>query len=96
MHNQPRGGGADRAMTTAEEDTRDQRRVLREVLTYYPSSFTLEELIREMTVCSVEHADQDAIRRAVRDLSAGGLLHQIDALVLPTRAAVLYYELEYA
>jgi len=93
MHHQPSGGDA-RAI--ADEDVRDQRRVLREVLTYYPGSFTLEELIRELTVCSVEHSDQDAIRRAVRDLSAGGLLHQIEALALPTRAAVLYYELEYA
>lgn len=94
MHDQPRGGGADRAMTTAEEDAREERRVLREVLSYYPSSFTLEELIRELTVCSVELSDRDAIERAVRDLSAGGLLHQMSALVLPTRAAVLYYELE--
>jgi hypothetical protein len=81
-------------MTTADEDAREERRVLREVLSYYPSSFTLEELIRELTVCSVELADRDAIERAVRDLTAGGLLHQMDALVLPTRAAVLYYELE--
>jgi hypothetical protein len=94
MQDQPRGGGADRAMTTADEDAREERRVLREVLSYYPSSFTLEELIRELTVCSVELADRDAIERAVRDLTAGGLLHQMAALVLPTRAAVLYYELE--
>ncbi len=94
MQGQPRGGGADRAMTTADEDAREERRVLREVLTYHPGTFTLEELIREMTVCSVESADHDAIRRAVRDLSAVGLLQQIDCLVLPTRAAVHYYELE--
>jgi hypothetical protein len=68
MQDQPRGGGADRAMTTDDEDTREERRVLREVLTYHPGTFTLEELIREMTVCSVEFSDQDAIRRAVRDL----------------------------
>jgi hypothetical protein len=94
MQDQPRGGGADRAMTTAAEDARDERRVLREVLTYHPGTFTLEELIREMTVCSVEFSDQDAIRRSVRDLAAVGLLHQIGDLVLPTRAAVHYYELE--
>jgi len=94
MHDQPRGAGDPRAMTTADEDAREERRVLREVLTYHPGTFTLEELIREMTVCSVEPADHDAIRRAVRDLSAVGLLQQIDCLVMPTRAAVHYYELE--
>jgi hypothetical protein len=94
MHHQPRGGGDDRAMTTHDEDTREERRVLREVLSYYPSSFTLEELIRELTVCSVVVAERDAIERAVRDLTAGGLLHSMGDLVLPTRAAVLHYELE--
>lgn len=57
MQGQPRGAGDPRAMTTADEDARDQHRVLQEVLSYYPGSFTLEELIRELTVCSVEHAD---------------------------------------
>jgi crotonobetainyl-CoA:carnitine CoA-transferase CaiB-like acyl-CoA transferase len=94
MHHQPRGGGDDRPRTTHEEDAREERRVLREVLTYYPSSFTLEELIRELTACSVVVAERDAIERAVRDLTAGGLLHSMGDLVLPTRAAVLYYELE--
>lgn len=95
MQDQPRGVGVERAGTTHDEDTREERRVLREVLSYYPSSFTLEELIRELTVCSVEFSDQDAVRRAVRDLTAGGLVHQMGDLVLPTRAAVLYYELEF-
>lgn len=94
MHDQPRGDGADRAMTPHDEDTREERRVLREVLSYYPSSFTIDELIRELTVCSVVVAERDAIERAVRDLTAGGLLHSMGDLVLPTRAAVLYYELE--
>jgi hypothetical protein len=94
MHDQPRGGRVERAMTTHDEDTREERRVLREVLSYYPGSFTLEELIRELTVCSTAFSDRDAIERAVRDLTAGGLIHQMGDLVLPTRAAVLYYELE--
>ncbi|MGN6557534.1 MAG: hypothetical protein ACTHLH_05935 [Solirubrobacterales bacterium] len=94
MHHQPREGRVERALTTDDADTREERRVLREVLSYYPGSFTLEELIREMTVCSVEFADRDGIERAVRDLTAGGLLHRMADLVLPTRAAVKYYELE--
>jgi hypothetical protein len=94
MHDQPRGGRVERALTTDDEDTREERRVLREVLSYCPGSFTLEELIRELTICSVEFSDRDGIERAVRDLMAGGLLHRMDDLVLPTRAAVKYYELE--
>lgn len=94
MHHQPRGDGDDCRRTTHEEDTREERRVLRDVLSYYPSSFTLEELIRELTVCSVVDSEREAIERAVRELTAGGLLHSMGDLVLPTRAAVLYYELE--
>ena len=94
MHDQPRGGRVERALTTDDEDTREERRVLREVLSYYPGSFTLEELIRELTICSVEFSDRDGIERAVRELTAGGLLKRMDDLVLPTRAAVKYYELE--
>jgi hypothetical protein len=93
MHDQPRGGGVDRAMTTAEEDAREERRVLREVLTIYPASFTLEELTRELTVGSSEYSDQDAIERAVRDLIGCGLLHRMGELVLPTRPAVVFYAL---
>lgn len=42
----------------------------------------------------MEFSDRDGIERAVRDLTAGGLLQRMDDLVLPTRAAVKYYELE--
>ncbi len=92
MHDQPSGGEA-RATTTADEDVREERRVLREVLTFYPEVLTLEELIRELTTGSSEFSEQDAIRRAVRDLTAGGLIHQVGSLVLPTRAAANFYAL---
>jgi len=93
MQDQPRAGGADRAMTTDDEDTREERRVLREVLTYYPGSFTIDELIRELTVCSTKFGEQDAVRRAVRELRATGLVHELDGFVLPTRSAVVFYSL---
>jgi hypothetical protein len=87
----PTGPGTTRFQTTADEDTYDQARVLREVLFVAPEAMTLEELIRELTVASTDVMEQDRIKRAVRDLVSGGLLHRVDTLVLPTRAAVNYY-----
>jgi hypothetical protein len=89
----PTGPGAAGCPTTADEDAREERRVLREVLTVYPESLRLEELIRELTVGSSAFSDQDAIERAVRDLIAVGLIHQVGDLVLPTRPAVIFYAL---
>lgn len=93
MQDKPSGAGDERA-TTAAEDLQDQRRVLREVLFLYPETLTLDELVRELTIDSAEFAERDRIKRAVRDLIAGGLIHRVGDLVLPTRAAVLYRSLE--
>lgn len=93
MQDKPSGAG-DESAATAAEDTHDQRRVLREVLFLYPETLTLDELVRELTIDSAEFSEQDRVKRAVRDLTAGGLLHQVGDLVLPTRAAVLYRSLE--
>lgn len=54
---------------------------------------TLDELIRELTVASTEFSEHDRIQRAVRDLTAGGLIHRVGDLVLPTRAAVNFHTL---
>jgi hypothetical protein len=89
----PTGPGAAGCPTTADEDIREERRVLREVLSIYPESLTLGELVRELAVGSSEFSDRDAIERAVRNLIAVGLIHQIGALVLPTRPAVIFYAL---
>ncbi len=87
MQEERKGAGEDRA-TTADRDARDQAEVLREVLDIYPAAMTLDELVRELTVASDEFAEQDRVQRAVRDLIAGGLLHRVGDLLLPTRAAV--------
>jgi hypothetical protein len=92
MHDQPSGAGDKRAITIAEQEAREERRVLREVLDYYPNSFTLEELVRELSVGVPDFSDEDA-RNAVRDLTGCGLLHRLGDLVLPTRPAVVYYAL---
>ena len=92
MHDKPSGAVDERA-TTAAEDIKDRARVLREVLDLYPETLTLDELVRELTVDSVEFEERDRIQRAVRDLIAGGLIHRVGDLVLPTRAAVSFQEL---
>jgi hypothetical protein len=91
----PTGLGADERLTTAAEDHRDKAGVLRHVLSIHPEVLTQDELIREMTggASSPGFADRDRIERAVRDLIAGGLLHEDAKLVLPTRAAVLSHSL---
>ncbi|HEU4706629.1 MAG TPA: hypothetical protein VFS64_05555 [Solirubrobacterales bacterium] len=92
MRNKPIGAGNERATTTADQDDRDQAAVLREVLLIYPEPLTREELIREKSVGSTEFSERDRIERAVRDLTACGLLHRRDDdLVIPTRAAVRAY-----
>jgi hypothetical protein len=89
MHDKPSGAGDERATTTAQEDHRERARVLRAILDLHPEPLTLAELTREMTIDSTDHGERDRIERAVRDLIAGGLLHLVGDLVLPTRAAVI-------
>ena len=92
MHDKPSGAVDERA-TTAAEDIKDRARVLLEVLDLYPETLTLDELVRELTVDSVEFQERDRVQRAVRDLIAGGLIHRVGDLVLPTRAAVNFHGL---
>jgi hypothetical protein len=84
----PTGPGAAERLTTADQDDRDQRAVLQEVLFIYPEVLTLEELIRHFKAFN---SSRDSIERAVRDLAASGVLHQdTEPLVMPTRAAVTF------
>ena len=96
MRNKPSSGDDERAATTATLDARDQAGVLRQVLSLYPQALTLEEVVREMTAAAPEFSERDRIERAVNDLVAGGLMHRNGNFVLPTRAALLFYELEEA
>lgn len=94
MHDKVIGAGDQRAATILDEDDRSQVSVLRKVLWTYPEPITLTELIRELTIASTEFSEHDRIDRAVRDLTAGGLLYKRDDdLVIPTRAAARFYVL---
>jgi len=96
MQDHPKGAGDVPAITTWEEDEREQRALLRQVLELHPATLTQDELIREITGGgSREFAEFDAAQRAVRDLAATGLLHRPgeDETVRATRAAVRFFEL---
>jgi len=75
------------------QDLRDQGSVLIHVLTLYPTHLRLSELIQEVSAGAADFAQRDAIERAVRDLTAVGLLFRSDGLVLPTRAALRFNEI---
>jgi hypothetical protein len=94
MQDKPSGAGHERAATTAEQDDRDQRAVLMQVLLVHPEPITREELVREMTFASADPVEEERIERALRDLRASGLLYRRDDdLVMPTRPAVRFYVL---
>jgi hypothetical protein len=85
----PTDRDATERLTTAEQDDRDQAAVLQQLLFIYPEPITREELVREMTLAGTE---PDWIERAIRDLTASGLLHRRDDdLLIPTRAVVRAY-----
>lgn len=96
MHDHTKGASVDRAITTWDEDEREQRAVLRQVLELQPDALTQDELIRELTGGgSKVFGDVDAVERAIRDLAATGLFHPLgeNRMVRPTRAAIRYFEL---
>lgn len=93
MHDKRKGAGDECATTNAEQDDRDQRAVLMQVLFIYPEAITLAELVREITSASPDLAERDGIDRAVRDLTGVGLLRLHGDLVTPTRAATKFHEL---
>ncbi|HSC20479.1 MAG TPA: hypothetical protein VLC07_02010 [Solirubrobacterales bacterium] len=93
----PKGLEPPKFLTTYDEDERDQLAVLRQVLFLHPASLTRTELTRELSGAGLQRdPTPDAMERAVRELAGTGLLHPPfgdDKPVLPTRAAVRYYEL---
>jgi hypothetical protein len=80
------------AASNAAQDQTDQRTILVHVIEALPTSLRLMDLIREVGDPD-DFAKRDAVERAVRDLVRGGLLFRCEGVVLPTRQAVLAYEL---
>lgn len=92
MHVQLSGASSPCA-SPGEEDRNAEALVLDQVLFLYPETMTFEELVREIGKGSADEAHRDLVERAVRELSAVGLLHCAGDLVLPTRAACYFADI---
>jgi hypothetical protein len=79
--------------TPDADDATTEAAVLRQLLALHPVQLTLEELIREVADDPDEFAATDAVARAVRQLSAAGLVHRTGEVVLPSRAALRFDQL---
>jgi hypothetical protein len=96
MQDHPKGAADGYALTTHEEDERDQAAILHLVLELHPAALTQGELVRELAGGgSQSFSDFDAVERGVRGLAGAGLLHRPgeDEMIRPTRAAVRCFEL---
>ncbi len=80
--------------TTAGEDTRTEAAVLRWLLALHPAQIAFDEVLRAVCEDPDDFAQRDAVERAVRDLTTAGLLHRNGELVVPSRAALRFDELE--
>jgi hypothetical protein len=94
MHDQPIQDRPDSGSyrSNAAEDRRDQGVVLVHVITTYPRSLRLSDLVRELTADPGDFAERDGVERGVRDLVSAGLLFRSGGVVLPTRAALCFNE----
>jgi hypothetical protein len=81
------------SQTTLAEDEGVESAVLRQLLDLHPTRLTLAELVRELGGDRGGFAERDAVERAVRDLSAVGLLHRGAEFIEPTRAALRFSDL---
>lgn len=81
----------DQIRTTAEEDAITEAAVMRQLLALHPTQLSFDELLRDVT--SDDFEGRDALERALRDLSAAGLLHRQGEMVVPSRAALHLDEL---
>lgn len=81
-----------RAEDPASEDRRTQRAVLAFLLDQHPTLLSAEELTTALDPKDL--AEKDAVARAVRDLTAAGLLRDSGGSLTPTRAALHFAALE--
>jgi hypothetical protein len=75
------------------EDAALEAAVLRQLLALHPIQLTLAELMREVVGEEAGFPLEDAVERAVRELTAAGLAHRSGEVVIPSRAALRLDEL---
>lgn len=81
-----------REVAPAKEDEIMQRSILTEVLVLHPARLTILEIALRIEA-QREEADQDAVERAVRELSRDGLITCDCRHIAPSRPAVRFDEL---
>jgi len=80
------------SLALAHEDEIMERSVLTQVLVLHPAQLTILELALRVEADRQE-AGQDAVERAVRELSRDGLLSCDCRRLAPSRAAIRFEEL---
>jgi hypothetical protein len=80
-----------RSLAPAQEDEIMERSILTQVLVLHPAQLTILELA--LRVESDREAGQDAVERAVRELSRDGLITCDCRRIAPSRAALRFEEL---
>jgi hypothetical protein len=83
----------DEIRSPSAQDTTIEAAVLRQLLALQPVQLTLAELVREISDGRADFAATDPVERAVGRLSATGLVHRSGDMVIPSRAALRFYEL---
>jgi hypothetical protein len=81
-----------RDLTTDREDEMMERSVLTQVLLLHPAQLTILELALRVET-EFRDCEQDAVERAVRELSRDGLVFCDCRRITPSRAAVRFDEL---
>jgi hypothetical protein len=81
-----------RELTTAQEDEIMQRSILTQVLVLHPAQLTILELSLRVE-SDLRDCEQDAVERAVRELSRDGLVLCDCRRISPSRTAVRFEEL---
>ncbi|HWA54801.1 MAG TPA: hypothetical protein VG816_11555 [Solirubrobacterales bacterium] len=79
-------------LAPAQEDEIMQRSVLTQVLVLHPAQLTILELALRLET-EWRSCEQDALERAVRELSRDGLISCDCRRITPSRAAVRFDEL---
>ncbi len=83
----------DETRNPSAQDMTIEAAVLRQLLALHPIQLTVGELVREIGGEAADFAQTDSVERAIDQLSAAGLLHVNGSIVLPSRAALRFYEL---
>jgi hypothetical protein len=86
-------GDIDQTGSPLGQDTTVEAAVLRQLLALHPVQLTLAELVREISNGQTGFGATDPVERAVGQLSAAGLVHRSGDMVMPSRAALRFYEL---